>query len=167
MYMKTKKRSLLLISLVLLSTLFIINSVVAVWSFALTNSAVYEITSADPGASGDFVITQNWTGNFIETGDAPGSFKDKLVIENSMDPIDVVFNVDENRSDADDLCLDYELDCEIWYEVSSDGGGYKGIIADGEVFTLDPLKNYIWAVINCERFSCPQNISIDAVIIPA
>ncbi len=141
------------ISLFLL--LLTLSSAVAIWLVAINGSTTFVVTADEP-----LTITQNFNGLInIDATDETTIGSDMITFNNNDGLlIDVLINATETRTDVDDDCSDYETDVAMVYQLD-----------DVEV-SLPLITNITAGTHNltltatAQRFSCPQNVSIDVVI---
>lgn len=169
--MKNKKKGLKIL-LVLLFSVFIINSVFAVWLNTLQTTGIYTLNSngAEFGFTSFFSeVSIDSTRNESYTSIIP---IDTAIINNPSEDKQVSVNIEIIKTDVADYCEDYLDDCTLNIKAKEPGYCFEeaGLemcvigetidLIDGDSILLrngnTKLQNYVV----CQPNSCPQEISV-------
>lgn len=146
---KSKKKALKML-IVLLCSVFLFNSVIAVWLFSYDKLIIGDIISGEPL---EIVIDFNET-FLIDVTNESKVYSDDLSLLNFNGDTNMttIFNI--TKVPANSEC-DFESDCST--ELFKD----ELELTDSQNFTLSAGENNFYLNVSCKKRSCEQNITID------
>jgi len=160
--MKNKKRSLLLISLFLLTTLLVTSLVASVYFFNINSTGYYLITNEPL----QLEFSVPFVGDVIDTTDSNITIIDIATIYNSGDWLWTNASVEIIKTDLTNGTCDFENDCNITITAEWNEKGDFLEVYDGKTVCFKENNSYIRTYVSCERFSCEQNISVSVTFVP-
>lgn len=76
------------------------------------------------------------------------------VVTNSDGTQSMSLSIQENVTDIDDSCVDYENDCSLTYSFNGQ------TVEDGETVTVYSGNSNFEAELSCVQLSCPQDVTV-------
>lgn len=142
--------------LVLLGGLMLLPVAYAVWLLLLQGSFTGYVVSDDLGLS----FTQEFGDVTINTtSGASSETSSSQILNNNGDVVMTLTSAVTKTDNSDDLCTDYENDCDVTYSSTTTPS-----ISNGGSFTLPSGVSEFNTTITCLERSCPQNVSVDITL---
>lgn len=126
----------------------------------ITGYSIYKIKSNQP----NITIVADLINKTVDTQESNYTGTQVFLIDSS-DKEKVLVNYETIKTDdTNDLCLDYQNDCDIKYYWGDNEYGYSSELfrelTSGEYLFLQKGLNTLTVKTYCKRFSCPQDISV-------
>ena len=150
------KKILKVNSPIIISLLLAVVLVAAVWMFSnITGFSVYSVGSNKPNVT----IIRDLSGALVDTTETNSSFLDRFTVFSNINK-KAMITVGANKTDNEsDECVDFYNDCNITFLFYPETYGFNEIVLEtGDEIQMHKDNNEFGVLVECQRFSCDQQI---------